>query len=254
MTMQDLNDLTGFLRQWPHHPGKMNVRRIKDADGCPKLQVRIDLGVLQMEVEGRPDGLNPPGFDSLAAMHRAMLEGRTSPGGDTSPCELSRDEAKALRQEAIQYYHRYVALFALDDFEGVIRDTTHSLSILDLCREYAGHQEDRMMLEQFRPRIIMMRSRAEAEHALGTSSPAAARGFLENGLEEIRRFLAAEGRESSYEQLNEVHLLTGMRDALIPRLPASQRGELLERLQAALDAENYELAAILRDELKALQN
>ena len=111
-----------------------------------------------------------------------------------------------------------------------------------------------MMLEQFRPRIIMMRSRAEAEHALGTSSPAAARGFLENGLEEIRRFLAAEGRESSYEQLNEVHLLTGMRDALIPRLPASQRGELLERLQAALDAENYELAAILRDELKALQN
>ena len=38
-----------------------------------------------------------------------------------------------------------------------------------------------------------------------------------------------------------------MRDALVPKLPSSQRVELQERLQAAIDAENYELAAILRD-------
>ena len=43
-----------------------------------------------------------------------------------------------------------------------------------------------------------------------------------------------------------------MRDALVPRLPASQRVELEERLRAAIDAENYELAAILRDELRLL--
>ncbi len=43
-----------------------------------------------------------------------------------------------------------------------------------------------------------------------------------------------------------------MRDALVPKLPVSQRMELKERLQAALDAENYELAAVLRDELRLL--
>jgi protein-arginine kinase activator protein McsA len=45
-----------------------------------------------------------------------------------------------------------------------------------------------------------------------------------------------------------------MREALVPKLPASQRVELQQRLQAALDAENYELAAILRDELRMMSD
>jgi protein-arginine kinase activator protein McsA len=43
-----------------------------------------------------------------------------------------------------------------------------------------------------------------------------------------------------------------MRDALVPKLPLSQRAELRQRLEAAIAAENYELAAILRDELRML--
>jgi protein-arginine kinase activator protein McsA len=39
---------------------------------------------------------------------------------------------------------------------------------------------------------------------------------------------------------------------LVPKLPSSQRAELQERLRAAIDSENYELAAILRDELRLL--
>ena len=47
-------------------------------------------------------------------------------------------------------------------------------------------------------------------------------------------------------------MLEGMRDVLQPQLPTSQRYELERRLQAAATAENYELAAILRDELRQL--
>jgi len=50
-----------------------------------------------------------------------------------------------------------------------------------------------------------------------------------------------------------VQLLHGLRDALVPKLPSSQRMELEERLSAAISAENYELAAILRDELRMLE-
>jgi protein-arginine kinase activator protein McsA len=50
-----------------------------------------------------------------------------------------------------------------------------------------------------------------------------------------------------------VQLLRGMRDALVPKLPVSQRMELQERLRAAVDSENYELAAMLRDELRLLR-
>ena len=52
----DHADLTGLLQEWAYEPGRVNARRITGCDGRPKLQVRIDLGVLQMEIEGRPDG------------------------------------------------------------------------------------------------------------------------------------------------------------------------------------------------------
>jgi protein-arginine kinase activator protein McsA len=37
------------------------------------------------------------------------------------------------------------------------------------------------------------------------------------------------------------------------KLPISQKAELKQRLQRAIETENYELAAILRDELKQLE-
>jgi protein-arginine kinase activator protein McsA len=37
------------------------------------------------------------------------------------------------------------------------------------------------------------------------------------------------------------------------KLPASQKSELRHRLEEAIRAENYELAAILRDELRNLK-
>jgi protein-arginine kinase activator protein McsA len=45
-----------------------------------------------------------------------------------------------------------------------------------------------------------------------------------------------------------------MRAVLVPRLPTSQRAELEERLRRAVAAENFELAAILRDELRTLED
>ena len=47
-------------------------------------------------------------------------------------------------------------------------------------------------------------------------------------------------------------MLRGMRESLVPKLPVSQHAELRTRLAKALESENYELAAILRDELKMM--
>ena len=50
------HDLTNFLRKWDYQPGELRVRRFKGRDGRPKIQLRVDLGVLQMEAEGRQRG------------------------------------------------------------------------------------------------------------------------------------------------------------------------------------------------------
>ncbi|MCH8004666.1 MAG: UvrB/UvrC motif-containing protein [Planctomycetes bacterium] len=247
------SDLTQLLESWPYEPGRVNARRITGCDGRPKLQLRIDMGVMQMEMEGRPDGKRPEGFESLLAYQLDRLECYVEQSGGPEGFVLSSDECRAMREEAVQYYHRYVGLLALGEHDAVVRDTNRNERLFDLCREYAADDADRTVLEQFRPYVIMMRARAEAEAALSQGGTQHALAAIDSGLAQIKTVLEQAGGGEVFEQANEVQLLRGMRDALVPKLPMSQRVELQERLQAAINAENYELAAVLRDELKLLR-
>lgn len=221
-------------------------------DGRFKLQIRLDLGVLQMEMQGRPDGKRPEGCDSYLDYQLGRLKSYEAEEGRPDEFVISPAECRLLREEAVQFYHRYVGLFAIGEFAGVVRDTTRNLRLFDLCRDHAANEVDRTVLEQFRPSVIMMRVRSQAELALSAGQPKQALAALDAGLAELRGVFADAGRSPEFNSANEVILLRGMRDALVPKLPASQKVELQERLRAALDAENYELAAILRDELRLL--
>lgn len=254
-------DLSHLLKHWPHQPGKVQARIITGDDGKPKLQIRIDLGVLQMETTGRPDGHTPHGSESLLVHHHQRMQRYIDQTGGAAGFVLSSDECRAVREEAVQYYHRYVGLFAMGDFASVVRDTTRNLEAFDLCRDHGETELDRALLEQFRPAVLMMRARSAAELALTAGKPREALAAIDRGLNELRAVFQELGHsaggggsdDGGFNDANEVQLLRGMRDALVPKLPASQKVELQERLRAALDAENYELAAILRDELRMLE-
>jgi hypothetical protein len=248
------HDLTDLLRSWSYQPGKINARKIEGIDGREKLQVRIELGTLQMEILGRPDGERPHGHESLLHHHRERLRRYIQQAGNEIGFVLSSDECRALREEAVQYYHRYVARFSLGDFEGVVADTIRNLEVFDLCNDFGATEEDRSVLEQIRPSVIMMRTRGEAELAMSLEHPKQALASIDRGLSEIKDAFDDADASDRYDTSNEVQLLRGMRELLIPKLPSSQRAELLERLKAALDAENYELAAILRDELRMMKD
>ncbi len=259
-------DLSDFLSSWPYEPGKLNVRIVRATDGRPVVQVRLDLGILQMELDGRPDGLRPEGFESLLDLYEDREEewdaGLLDPDGterelaDAKPPEgeftLSPDDCRALRDEAMQYSHRYVALLAAEDYERVVRDTTRNLRLFDFCAKHAETEADRTVLEQFRPYVTMVRARALASQALKDNEPKAAILAIDDGLNALRQHFANAGHTEAYNASNEVRMLQSMRDALVPKLPVSQKSELRRRLDRALAQENYELAAILRDELKQL--
>jgi hypothetical protein len=258
------SDLSRLLGEWPYEPGKLNVRLITGEDGEPRIQIRLDLGLLQMHTDGRPDGQKPYGFDSLLEYHEARLD-ETQSGNPRQAREaeqeseaaprfsLTPDECEELRSEAVQYYHRYMALLVLEDFEGVIRDTSRNLRVLDLCAQHAQTEGDRAALEQFRPYITMMRARAMASQALKDNEPKAALHAIDEGLEALRLYFSEQGEPQMYEESGEVQMLRGMREALVPKLPVSQKTELKARLARAIEQENYELAAILRDELRLMK-
>jgi hypothetical protein len=263
-------DLSRLLDEWPYEPGKLNVRLISGDDGEPRIQIRLDLGILQMHSEGRPDGQKPYGFDSLLEYHETRLDqmstGRSEPlalreDGGEAPADaaggrffLTAEECEDLRAEAVQYYHRYMALLVLEDFEGVIRDTSRNLRVLDLCAQHAQTEGDRAALEQFRPYITMMRARTMASQALKDNEPKAALHAIDEGLDALRQYFAEQGEPQLFEESGEVQMLRGMREALVPKLPVSQKTELKARLSKAIEQENYELAAILRDELRLLKD
>ena len=64
-------DLNNLLDGWSHEPGQVKARKIVGNDGREKLQLRIDLGLIQMELQGRPDGERPFGYESLLQYHQS---------------------------------------------------------------------------------------------------------------------------------------------------------------------------------------
>lgn len=247
------HDLTDFLREWPHEPGQLNVRLIRGVDGEPKVQMRLDLGVLQMEMSGRPDGLRPNGFESLLDEFEAAMDDHHADEGE-EPFLISTEDCRRLREEAVQYYHRYISLLVLGEYEAVWRDTSRNLRVLDLCRDHAEADEDREVLEQFRPYLLMMRTRSIASRFIADSEPRAALFALDDGIDDLKHAFDGVNRADLFEDANETKLLRGMKAELTKKLPASQRTELNTRLQEAIRNENYELAAILRDELNNLKD
>lgn len=228
------DDLSNLLRQWPYRPDDFLARQVTGEDGRPLLQIRVELGILQLEMEGRPDGLRPGGFETvLKAVHDTPLTAET---------------ARSLRDEIIQFEYRAQTLLYLGEHAKAARDADHMLRAARMLHEQplAGIDRDTALAPLLR--AIAIRARAAAEAAMAGSRTDLAKLSLEGGLTELRNVLS----DDEYAHCNEVHLLTGMKDLLIPRLPASQRAELRDRIGEAIAAENYELAAILRDELRMM--
>ena len=245
-------DITLILQGWAYESGTINVRKINGTDGQPKLQMRLDLGLLQMELSGRPDGRRPHGCESLLEYHEDALRDHKSRNGTELGFYLTTEQCQALREEAVMYYHRYLGLFVLEDFPGVVRDTARNLRVLDLCGKFASEEPDRLMLEQFRAYIIMMNSRAAASIHYKDGNFPAALDVVKKGLSEIKRFFGRFGQEGLFNQSHEVQVLKSFARDIRRKLPVAPKAKLEAELQRAVAREDYEKAARLRDQLKEM--
>lgn len=242
------NDLDNLLEDWPHEPGHIKVRKIVGNNQKEKLQLRIDLGLIQMEVDGRPDGQRPHNSESLLAWHQKKAKKVEAKGATYS---LSPDECGELQQEGIQYYHRYISFFQINDFANVIRDTQRNLDLFTFVSKCTDSEEIRWSFEQFRPYVLMMNTRAKAAVRLEKKD-------FSGALKEIAR-----GRAAIAEVLDEVDPAelankspeVGFLDewaAEIGRKKPVTRLEIMQReMEKAIALEAYERAAELRDKIRA---
>lgn len=249
-------DIAVILRDgsgsWDYNPNEVTVRKILGLDGREKVQMRLDLGVLQMEVDGRPDGRHPHGQESLLHYHKDKLRRYRERYGETESFTLNEDECADLKQEAMQYYYRYLSLFHLSDYFNVIRDTEHNLELFDFVRDFAAEESDRMSLEQFRPYVLMMNTRAKACIALEKRDFDHALELIDLGVEQIEDFLREIGREELVESCREIAFLHEWSERICNNRPLSPEEKLRRELRTAVESENYERAAQIRDEIRAL--
>jgi len=223
-------DINHILKHWPFKPGEVNVRRIMGEDGREKIQLRLDLGLLQMDVAGRPDGQRPHGFDSLLAYYEHTLEEYTTVHGTQDGFTVDEDACEQLRAEGTMYYHRYLAEFVLGDYESVQRDTRRNLRLFDFCAAYAAEEYDQCICEQYRPYVLMMYTRARARWEIKKNRPKRALVVIRRSIEEIQHLYERFGHEESTENCMELSVLRSLEREIKELIPQDPRLKLAKEL------------------------
>src|SRR6185295_3087423 len=153
-------------------------------------------------------GKRPFGHPTLFDFYLTRLEQhRASHDGVDDDFTLGPEDCSKLQMESFQYHHRYICLLQLEDFAGVLRDTSRNLKVFDFVEEYAEDDDLAWSLQQFRPQVLMIHTRAVATQYLQTEEFSAAIKEIEAGIERLREFYEDNGRHDLMTQSPEISAL-----------------------------------------------
>ncbi len=247
-------DMDDALQGWPNdpEPGEVIAREVRARDGRTVIQVRVELGVLQMEVGGRPDGTRPHGFTSYLdyLRYRAAARG-LEPDGKAPSWSMAEEHCTAADREFVQFYHRRVAWLALQRYDRALQDADHTLALMDFVLRHGGDEDYIASHERYRGLVLFHRTRAAAALALHRRRPEEAIDLVHDGVDRIRdhhRHWSAEHDGIETHELSLIEQL-GMLENEIRKNFAVEK-TLREQLDDAVAREDYEKAARLRDQIR----
>lgn len=243
--MPDADHIDEVLRGWPYDPAALSVRIVNGDDGRDVLQMRIDMGILQLEMQGRPDGTKPNGFDTY-------FEYVVDQSKKRDEFELTEDECNEIDREFVQFYHRRICWLRIQNYRKAVADADHTLALMDFCKDFSPDDQWTVTHEQYRPFVMFHRTQALALAELEEKHAEAAVEAITDGLDKIREVFVEYEAEEQFDEDELVQRLHELREALRKEYEVGKT--LNEQLRDAVAAEQYELAAQLRDELAKRQN
>ena len=234
-------DIDHLLRDWTYEPGDVGARLIEAGKGREVIQMRIEMGLLQMETTGRPDGTKPEGCDTYFdfLLQKSLFE--------DDQFELTDEQCDEADREFVQFYHRWICWLALRKFSRAARDADHTLAFMDFCREHSPDEQWAISHEQYRPFVLFHRVQAAALSQLEDDEAEKAIGEINEGLERFRALFEEHDAEDRYDEDELVTRLIELRESLRDQYEVGQT--LDEQLNDAITSEKYELAAALRDKI-----
>lgn len=247
-------DIQKLLADWPSEPDGVTARLIVGDGGTRQLQLRLDVGVLQMQLDGRPDGQRPRNCNSWLD----YLEQKTA--GDRPETPGSDDWAE-LDREMMQLYHRRVALLvtaqqaqrrrrrqrAVSLLRRAVRDADHNLRAMDFIAQHSPHSDYVEGHERSRSFVLAHRAEALAHLCRLEGDAEQAIEQLKDGASQIEQLHTKHGLEELIEHDPTLLHLRALERKLRRRHGIDKT--LHEQLAEAVAEENYERAAMLRDRI-----
>ena len=233
-------DIGDTLDDWPYRPGTVSARILRTRSGREVLQMRIEMGLLQMKVDGRPDGTMPGGAET----YLGYLVGESLLSDDF---ELSEEQCQEVDREFLQFYHRRICWLALREYDRALEDAEHTLALMDFIASCSPNPEWTHSHEQYRPFVIFHRAQAAALSALEKCNPETGIETIERGIEDLRELYGNWDDEDLSDEDDLVLQLRELRSWVCRYYRVDRT--LNEQLAEAIASEHYELAAQLRDEI-----
>jgi len=249
--MESSGDITDILRSWEFDADNQ-VRIIQAVDGREVLQIRQPLGIEQYELDGRPDGKTPAGQECYLEVLQSRLESHVAEHGSDTDFRVSHADFLQLQNEGILYYYRYLVLFQIGDFDRTARDTEHNLGICDIVEKYAEVEDDKKEILQYRPYILRMYAISKAMISLHQQLKTAAREILESAIAEIEGMPDIDTPAFQFERIRSLKYLRSTLKQVLEQ-KVSPLESLKQELDTAVQDENYEKAAEIRDRIRALK-
>lgn len=230
-----------LLASWPYEFGEVAARLVDGKDGRDVIQLRIDMGVLQMEVVGRPDGEQPEGFDTYYdyLMSLAFNEG--------PEFTLDAERCVQIDREFVQFYHRRIAWLALREFRRAVLDADHTLGLMDFSSAHSPDEDWADLHEQYRPFVLFHRTQASALAEIDDLNPEGAVEAIDHGLRRLREVFEGHGVEEEFDDDDLIVKLLELKETLAHHYELE--APLKQQLAEAIAREQYELAAELRDKM-----
>ena len=235
-------DIDRVLLGWPFQPGVISARLVRAADKREVLQMRIELGLLQMEAKYRPDGERPHGEETYLDY---LIREHASAGEDFA---ISEEQCVEVDREFLQYYHRRICWLALREFDRAVADADHSLQLMDFVAAHSSDDDWTDSHEQYRSFVLFHRTQAAALAQLERSGPESAIEEIDQGMKRMGKVADAESEEGPLHHGELIEQLVQLKEWLREHYQLGRT--LSEQLAEAVASEQYEVAARLRDEIE----
>ncbi len=255
-------DIKPILDDWPKEEKKVTARIFTDKYGQYQIQMRINCGLIQMYLEGRPDGQTIGGCQTFLE----YIEQQAIKDGGIEEYQLSQeaDVWEELDREMNQFYYRRIALLAIGKdaqeqgnielaqmcFNRAIQDADYTLHAIAFIRDYCDDEDYAEIHQRAKSFVIWHRVIASAQQAILTDNPDEAIEIIKKGENEIKHIYKERGLTKWLKYDPSIKELYSLEKHIRRKYGITLT--LKEQLEQALEEEDYEKAAQIRNKLNKI--